>query len=270
VTGDIHYITLGLSPNRTINTFHDFTFLKTKNGIKHFFLRFFWVIIPIKLSKALTVISETTLEELLKIAGEKTRSKTFIIPNIIPPQFKYCASNFNQTQPKILHIGTTPNKNIERLILALKNINCHLLLVGELSTSVSTLLNMHNISYSNYYNINEDELLKVYQKCDILSFCSLNEGFGMPIIEAQVIGRPVVTSNISSMPEIAGDGACFVDPYDVMSIRAGITKVIYNESYRNSIVQKGLKNINRYNPKVVGSAYMDIYYNIYDGSLNKK
>ena len=57
----------------------------------------------------------------------------------------------------------------------------------------------------------------------------------MPIVEAQNVGRPVVTSNCASMPEVAGDGAALVDPYSVASIRAGFQQIIENEAYRNAL-----------------------------------
>ncbi|ANQ47868.2 glycosyltransferase family 4 protein [Flammeovirga sp. MY04] len=60
----------------------------------------------------------------------------------------------------------------------------------------------------------------------MMCFYSLNEGFGLPILEAQSIGRPVLTSNISSMLEVAGNGALLIDPYDVSSIKKSLETII--------------------------------------------
>ena len=80
--------------------------------------------------------------------------------------------------------------------------------------------------YVNYTNLSQEAIIQQYIDCDMLSFVSTYEGFGMPIIEAQAIGRPVITSNIGAMKEVALDTACLVDPYDVESIKNGIQKLI--------------------------------------------
>ena len=70
----------------------------------------------------------------------------------------------------------------------------------------------------------------------MLTFVSTYEGFGLPILESQATGRPVVTSNVSSMPEVAGDAACLVNPYDADSIREGILRVINDDAYRKDLM----------------------------------
>ena len=93
--------------------------------------------------------------------------------------------------------------------------------------------------------VSDEAMFEAYSEADILLFCSTIEGFGMPILEAQTVGRVVVTSNISAMPEVAGDGACFVDPLSIKAIRAGIEQVLNDENYRNSLIINGLKNVKR-------------------------
>lgn len=261
ITGDVHYITLGLPKNRTINTYHDFTFLKTNNLLKRALLKFFWVQLPVKRSAVITVISNATKEELIKLTN-CNEEKIRVIPNIISSTYQYSPKDFKTDIPVILHIGTTPNKNIPRLIEALHGINCHLVIVGKLSTTLIQNLKKYQINYSNHYQISENELIYMYKQCDLLSFCSLNEGFGMPILEAQATGRPVVTSNISSMPEVAGGAACLVNPFDVESIRSGIIKITNDSTYREELIKKGLENVKRFNAKEVASMYEAIYREI--------
>ena len=105
-------------------------------------------------------------------------------------------------------------------------------------------------------------MIEHYKNADIISFISTYEGFGLPILEAQSIGRPVITSNISSMPEVAGDGALFADPYDVASIRKGILNLINNETLREDLILKGLNNILRFQPKLIAEQYAELYRNI--------
>ena len=90
------------------------------------------------------------------------------------------------------------------------------------------MLQKHKIDYENVYNLTEQEVLEKYINCDIVSFVSLHEGFGMPIIEGQSIGRPILTSNITPMKEIASNGgAILVNPWDVKSIRMVIKKHLH-------------------------------------------
>ena len=74
------------------------------------------------------------------------------------------------------------------------------------------------MSYKVYCNLSNEEIKKKYEDCDILTLVSTYEGFGMPIIEANRVGRPVITSNILSMPEVAGEAACLVNPFDIENI----------------------------------------------------
>ena len=81
----------------------------------------------------------------------------------------------------------------------------------------------------------------------------------MPIVEAQAIGRPVVTSNCSAMPEAAGGGACLVDPFDPASIRSGVERVINEAAYRDELVKRGFANAQRFSITKISSDYAAIY-----------
>jgi len=111
----------------------------------------------------------------------------------------------------------------------------------------------------NCFNLTYEEIIKCYEDCDILCFASTYEGFGMPIIEAQAVGRPVITSTVASMPEVAGEGAYLVDPYSVTSIKKGIEKVIYDTAYRNELIRTGKENIKRFEVGKIASQYLKIY-----------
>ena len=73
--------------------------------------------------------------------------------------------------------------------------------------------------------LTDGELVEAYRRCDMVVFASLYEGFGLPILEAQAMGRPVITSNFRAMREAAGDGALLVDPYSVEAIRDAVLRI---------------------------------------------
>ncbi len=263
ITGDIHFITPFLNKKRTINTYHDFTFLKNSKGLSRFVLWLFWVYIPVRCSKYITVISEVTKQELIKYSGCKPE-KICVIPNIIPESFLHYPKVFTKDNPVILHIGTTPNKNLNRLIEAVKNIPCKLVVIGSLTGENKALLEKYTIQYTNLYQVSDEQLQQAYVDCDIISFCSLNEGFGLPILEAQATGRAVITSNLSSMPEVAGKGACLVNPYNTSAIKEGIKKVIADDTYREELIARGLENVKRFNAKTVAGMYEALYKKLYN------
>jgi glycosyltransferase involved in cell wall biosynthesis len=93
----------------------------------------------------------------------------------------------------------------------------------------------------------------------MLVFASIYEGFGLPIVEAQATGRPVVTSTTCSMPEVAGSAACLVNPFDVASIREGIVKVIDDQAYRDELVRLGFENVKRFRADYISAQYGKIY-----------
>lgn len=260
VTGDVHFSTILLKRKKTLLTVHDCSMLSGSTGVKHRLLKYFWFTLPLKKSAVVTVVSKATKIELLKYT-RYPESQVRIIPVAISPQFIYTPKSFNKT-PVILQVGTAFNKNIDRLIKALNGIDCRLILIGSLSGAMKELLAVNNISYHQDADISHSKLIEYYNNCDIISFVSTYEGFGMPIVEGNAIGRPVITSNILSMPEVAADAACIVDPFDITDIRSGILKIINDEAYRNQLVRNGLENCKRFDPQKIADSYLKCYQEI--------
>ena len=263
ITGDIHFIAFGLQKKNTILTIHDLGFTKHPNPLARFILWLFWIYLPVKRVAAITTISQASKDDIIKYARCKSE-KVRIIPNFVPQEIQYSAKKFNHEKPIILQIGTKFNKNLERTIRALEGINCHLRIIGKLTPTHIELLQTRKIDYSNDSRITDKQLIEEYQNCDLVTFCSTLEGFGMVILEAQATGRPVVTSNLSSMPEVAGDGACLVNPYEISSIRTGVIKVIKDESYRKFLMEKGFKNCKRYTLPSVAKQYYQLYQEVHE------
>jgi len=263
ISGDINYVNFFIKKKSTILTIHDIYPLHRNFGFKKKLLNLFWFKIPIRRANIITTVSEFSKAEILnefKIPNEKI----LVINNCVSPLCKPSDKEFNKESPNILHIGTKENKNLNHLIEALKGLNTKLIIVGKLTTVQKNKLNSYKINFDNFKAISDVLLFQLYEECDILSFISLYEGFGLPIIEAQAIGRVVITSNVSSMPEIAGKGAYFVDPYSEMSIKNGIKKLISNSDLRNKLINYGFENIKKYQPEKIAKQYLEVYNKILD------
>ena len=257
VAGDIQFATALLQRRKTVLTVLDAGTFHRLSGVKKQVFRFFWFTLPIKQSAYVTTISDFSRQEILKVVG--VQKQVIVIPVAVSDLFQFQRKIFQSESPRILIVGTAANKNIKRMIEALESLPCKLIIVGNLSPEHVQLLKKLNINYENYVDLPLPLLIQQYEKCDILAFCSTYEGFGMPIVEANSVGRVVVTSNVASIPEIAGDAACLVDPLSVESIRSGIRRVIHDNSYRESLIANGLINAKRFRPEQVANQYWNVY-----------
>jgi len=108
--------------------------------------------------------------------------------------------------------------------------------------------------------LSPEEVVALYKKSKALTFPSFYEGFGLPILEAQSLGVPVLTSNISSMPEVAGKGALYVNPYDISDIAKGMEKLAENNDLCHELIQKGFENIKRFSWEESVKKILKIFY----------
>jgi len=262
VTGDVHFLCYLFNKRKTVLTILDCAFTQYTKGLKYIIFRLFWYVFPEKKSSFITVISHSTKNELLKLVSCNP-DKIRVIPVCISSGFVYKEKIFNELRPVILQIGTAKNKNILRLVESIYGISCRLDLVGKLSSEQKEALCKNNIDYNNSWDLSEHDIIIKYQECDIVALVSTYEGFGMPILEANAVGRVVVTSNVLSMPEVAGNAACIVDPFNVLSIRSGISRIINDKEYRDDLVNKGRINLLRYDPSDIVDKYLNLYRDVY-------
>ena len=259
ITGHIHYIALILPADRTVLTIHDLGFLHTRKGLRRIILKKLLLDLPVKKLKYITAVSEATKNEIVKITGCDEK-KIQIIENPVQDVFFTGEEKpFNKFNPTILQIGTSINKNLANTIKALNGINCLFKIIGRLTKDTIALLIENKICYENDFDLEDDEIKTEYFEADIVVFCSKYEGFGLPIIEAQAMKKPVVTSCVSPLKEISGEAAFMANPDDYLHIREGILKIINDESYRKEIVEKGFKNVERFKPNKITKMYEKIY-----------
>ena len=264
VTGDINFATLFLRRKKTVLTLLDCAILARSSGVKRALIWFFWFRLPIMRARIITVISEATRQSVLqnvRCSPDKIR----IVPVAISENFRPVLRPFNARRPRILQVGTAPNKNLENVIRSLAGTPCVLSIIGPLSARMGRLLHENDIDVDCAVGLSEEALIREYINCDMLVFASTYEGFGMPILEANAVGRPVVTSNVTSMPEVAGDAACLVDPFDVESIREGINLIIDDVEYRERLIRNGFVNVKRFQADRIAVQYAEIYQEITSG-----
>jgi glycosyltransferase involved in cell wall biosynthesis len=263
ITGDVNYLGLFLPKRHTVQTILDCVHLNNATGIRYKILKWFWLVIPEKRARFITAISISTKNEILR-HHQCDPDKIVVIPVAISEKFKYVPGTFNAGNPRILQVGTAPNKNIPRLIEALKGIPCTINIVGKHNPEYEEMLKDAGMQYIYEWGLSDEEMMDRYAKSDIISLVSTYEGFGMPILEAQATGRSVITSNVFSMPEVAGNSALTVDPENVSEIRDAFRRIIEDSVFRELMIEKGFENIKRFDPQVIADMYLGLYQIIYE------
>jgi glycosyltransferase involved in cell wall biosynthesis len=232
--------------------------------------RFYWSRwLPFAVGKADRVIvdSEHTKKDVIRLLGVKP-DRIKVVYLGVSDEFRPIAdrgkilnilSKYNIKGEYILHVGTLePRKNLERLVTAFDTLKrTHhvphkLVLVGSKEWAYPNLLKLINkldiakdIMFTGY--MEERDLPVVYNGADIFVFPSLYEGFGLPLIEAMACGVCVVTSNTSSMPEIAGEAAVMVDPYDTAALAGAVYDLISSKEKKALLREKGFIQAKKFN-----------------------
>lgn len=255
ITGHVNYLLYILHNYNTVITVHDLGFYTCfSSGLKKKLLYLFFVY-PLRYARYVTYISDKSYEEangLISIPKERQG----VIYNSVDSSFIFTPKKINREHPVILHIGTKVNKNLPRVIEAVSTIPCTLHIIGPVSQELQQKIYDYGIHAKIECDISDAEIIKAYTECDVICFPSLYEGFGMPIIEGQAIGRPVVTSDLLPMNRIAGRGAVLVNPESVSSIRNGIIAALENS---DNLVNEGRENVMRFSLNNIVEDYRCVY-----------
>lgn len=268
ITGDVNFIGLMMRRSKTVQTILDTAPMKRLSGCRRKFYEWIWLRMPIYRAGHVTVISEETLKETFSHISAD-RNKFHVIPCCVTGGLELHPKPFDTVSPRILHVGTNPNKNLIRVIEAVAGIPCCLVIIGPLFVEQEQLLRSKEIVFENYVGLDDKAMAQQYQLADMVMFVSTYEGFGLPIIEANAVGRPVITSTLSSMPDVAGDAALLVDPYDVAAINDAVLRVISEPDLREKLVLNGRKNIERFTPQKIATLYAQLYDQVYEENLRR-
>lgn len=195
------------------------------------------ILTPSEYSKQTILEWANIPEDKIIVVGSGINEKLTPHGDIHLPGYKY-----------LLHVGNTKaHKNVESLVRAFAmariDESIRLVLTGTLTPEIAEAITIHHLKDRVIFTgvLTEKQLAEYYRGATAVVFPSLYEGFGLPIVEGMACGIPVLTSNITSMPEVAGDAAVLVNPYRVESIANGIEKIVNDSDLRKSLIEKGLE-----------------------------
>jgi glycosyltransferase involved in cell wall biosynthesis len=259
ITGDCYFLSLFLPWRKTIMTIHDIGMYKNHpKTVKRIIFVLLSFILPMKVLRLSTTISHLTQEDLVNMLGIN-KKKLAVVPNPLVLDVEYSPKKFNCAKPTILQIGTGQHKNLIGLIEAVKGIPCFLDIVGNPDKLLIEKMIDYGIDYNISFKISNAQIIEKYINCDILYFASLSEGFGLPILEAQTVGRALITSDTQPTKWVCGDGGLLVNPKSVEEIRASIMKLINEADLRDDLIKKGRLNARRFDLQTIVDEYIDIY-----------
>jgi len=256
-------IPMGIICKKIVTIYDLAYFLPEYNAYKLIDTKYMQIMIPYscKIADKIISISNNTkkdLVSLLKVDPKKVET-IYLGSNIKKTSKKDCEKilkKYNLKKKFIFYSGTiSPRKNIVRLIKAFNKIqdtiNCDLIITGTVlwNNKKEMELIKKNKRIRLIGKVSKKELEALYTLAEAYIYPSLYEGFGLPILEAQACGCPVITSNVSSMPEVAGKGALLVDPYKVNEISNAIKKVIIDKELRQDLIKKGFENCKKFSWK---------------------
>ncbi len=227
-----------------------------------------WTQYSVKKAKKVLTISDSSRDDIIKAYNKSKDSVVTVYPGIKHIQsLEPRVFGMNQLKAKyhisdnyILFVGTLqPRKNIARLIEAFSRVrnqelgikDLQLVTIGKRGWQYEEILaapDKFGVSDSVKFleNVPDEDLDVFYQHALCYVLPSLYEGFGLPVVEAMQRGCPVITSNVSSMPEAGGDAALYIDPEDVNDIAEKIKQVITDKKLRVELIAKGRKQIQKF------------------------
>jgi len=258
-----HYVLSPFVPCPAVVTIHDCIHLRfpqyLPNKLAHAYARtFLWI--ATHLADRIITVSEASKRDILQYFSIPPEKIEVIYNGIderfwIPPgdeDMERVRQRYQLTDPFILYAGNIrPHKNLERLIDAFQQLRregfdqLKLLIIGDEISKYATLrraVHRHKLhKHVRFLGFVPDQTLAaLYRLAAVFVFPSLYEGFGLPPLEAMASGTPVVTSNVSSLPEVAGDAALLVDPYDTEAIAGAVRMVLTDEALRADLRARGL------------------------------
>ena len=248
----------------TIVTIHDLIPYIMPETVGKGYLKRFLRDMPYIISQAAGIItvSEYSKKDILRFFPEFPEEKIFVTPlaanttfkpldkNLCKKHIKY---NFKVEDPFILYVGGfSKRKNVKELILAFKHVkpslnkNYKLIIAGSLrdeGISLKNFVESEGLSDSIVFTgfIEDSFLPTLYNAADAFVYPSLYEGFGLPPLEAMSCKTPVITSNLTSIPEVTSDAAILINPHNIDELSSALVTLLNNDSLKQNLAEKGYK-----------------------------
>jgi len=275
---------------KSVVTFHDLKYIKYPyflnkfSKIKSKYLKYTMIKGAEKANKIIAV-SQSTKKDIIHLLGIE-EGKIAVIHEASNLGVYYRKNDdvlngdilkkYSIQKPYFLYVGEKrPHKNLEGLIKAFAifkekydSRNSFLVLTGkkystyhEYITTAENLGVKDRLIFTGF--IPEEHLKAIYSEAEILLLLSFYEGFGIPILEAMECGIPVITSNISSMPEVAGEAALLVDPNNIQEIAEAMNNIVSSKTLRKQLIESGLKRVKQFSWERTARQTLKVYNEIY-------
>jgi len=238
-----------------------------KNDIKNIYRKNFIKLTYKKVKKVITSsnFAKNEIMKVLNLPDEKIDVVYLSVDEKFKPQpaekIKEIKEKYGISKNYILYVGNAkPHKNLERLLLAWQ-------LVDE-EIKKDYILVLAGVGQKFCYKdediliipfVSEEELPLLYTGATVFVFPSIYEGFGLPPLEAMACGCPVISSNISSMPEVLGDACLYFNPYDVNQISKTILEILHSETLREKLRKEGFEKVKSYSLEKMVNSLIKIF-----------
>jgi glycosyltransferase involved in cell wall biosynthesis len=233
----------------------------------------------VKRADAILVPSQSTADDLLASTSVEP-SRVHVTP--LAPLLaatdrdpKETRERLGVTQPYVLSVGTLePRKNLVRLVRAYRQVAPdvpHALVLagppGWRSEALDAELARPGPgTIVRTGSVSDEDLDVLYRGADVFAYPSLYEGFGLPVLEAMARGVPTLASNVSSLPQVAGDAALLVDPTDVSEIAEGLARLLTETALADDLRQRGLQRAATFTWAATARATLDVYRQLTEAS----
>ncbi len=265
-----------------ITTVHDFTYEYFKSGLAKY-IHIWQKSFAINKSDGIICVSENTKKDILKFYPRLDKSKIKVIYNGVGDEFKkldnayeLLSSNFETLRDKkvILYVGDRKSsyKNFKLAVDVVSKLKEYVLvsvgggkITSDEETMISSILEKRFFSY---LDISSEELNILYNQAVCLLYPSSYEGFGIPILEAMKAGCPVVCTNTSSIPEVAGDAALLVNEVQE-DLYINAIRRLEHEDLRDLVIDKGFKQAKKFTWDQCFDQTYQFYEDIYNRKFNQ-
>jgi glycosyltransferase involved in cell wall biosynthesis len=275
-----HYNVPYFYRGRMVATIHDLTHLVDRdfvpNRLAYYYARIMLRAAAHHAHQVITVseFSKRSICQALEVPENKVHVISYGVPRRIlkdGPVNMALVEKLEVSQPYILFVGLLkPHKNVQALLRAFALLpeqvraSHHLVIAGKLDTCYPALRQLSQelrlsdqVVFTGY--VKDDELRALYEGAKVFVLPSLNEGYGLPVLEAMAYGVPVVVSNMSSLPEVAGDAGILVDPRDHQSIAKALESLLGDAEVRETLGERGRKRAHSFSAREFALKHLEVY-----------